>query len=490
MTEQPTGHPSASWIFAALSALLGASTLFDAHAGINWGIWVALTTLAALYCQRSEDFRRARPSTLLALAAILAAGADARTANSGAHVGIFCLTAFILGVFICSIRATDADEVRLLTLLTSPFLAVASVAVSAARKIGSLLQPAPGSSSRTAVRRTVLVAPVVLVIIALLAGADPVIHSTVESVTTWIPEVMMPARVIFFLVLLFVTLGAFSRLPDLKLALPLQGAQLRGGPTAADATVLVGSTLATLALFLILQVVYLFVHLPNQIGNGVTYAEYARRGFGELCVVVTIVAAVILFAEKLRRNNEGTRSALLRNLEFGSLVAAGLILLSALRRVVLYEQAYGYTVARVHATAYIVFIAGCLILLADQLRRGSITPALARRSAAFGLIVVLAILYWNDQAWITNRNIDRIRETGKFDVKYAASLSDDALPTIARRKNEIAPADWIALRDRLACKRLPESDEWYEWNAARAAARTARASLRLAASTACPKRGD
>jgi two-component system sensor histidine kinase BaeS len=242
--------------------------------------------------------------------------------------------------------------------------------------------------------------------------------------------------------------------------------------------------------------VYLFVHLPNQLGNGVTYAEYARRGFGELCVVVTIVGAVILFAEKLRRNSELTpavaaRRSNLRALEFGTLAAAFLLLLSALRRVILYEQAYGYTVARLHATAYIVFMAGFLILLTLQLRGGGVTPSLARRTAALGFVIILAILYWNDQAWIMNRNIDRIRETGKFDAKYAASLSDDALPTIAGRKNEIAPADWIALRDRLACKRLPAPDTWYQWNAARSSARAARASLQLPApAPTCPTRSD
>lgn len=473
-----------------LSALLGAAILFDSHPGINWVTWVAFTVIAALYCQRGADIGRATPALLLAAAAILAAGAAMRTSDPGVHFGTFCLTAFLLGVFICTVYATDSTQVGILTLITSPFLAVANVGVAAAREFVSSFQGGSSSSSKTVMRRLVLVAPVVLVIFALLGGADPVIHTAVESIGTWLPEIIRPGRAVFFVVLFVVTIGAFSRLPEFKLDNPFQGAPLRGGPTAGDGVVLVGSTLATLALFLVLQMVYLFVRVPGQIGNGVTYAEYARRGFGELCVVVTIVAAVILFAERLQRNGKSQRSARLDKLELASLIAAGLVLLSALRRVILYEQAYGYTVARVQATAYIVFIAGFLILLGAQLFRGGITPALGRRAAALALVIVLALLYWNDQAWIMNRNIDRIGETGKFDVDYAARLSGDALPTIARRKNEIAAADWTALRDRLACKRVIEPDAWYEWNPARAAARGARAALQLPSTPACPKRAD
>lgn len=487
--SRPDHAPTpAPWILAAICALLGATILFDAHPGINWGIWVAITTIAALYSQRSGDLRRAQPAIVLAVAAILAAGAAARTADNDAHFGIFCLTAFLLGVFLVTIYATDAAELRVFTFIKSPFVAVASVAVSAARKLASFFRGSTDSSSKTALRRIILVAPVVLILIALLGGADPVIHSAMQNVGTWLPEIAMPARVIFFLVLFVVTLGAFSRLPEFKLSLPFQDSQLRGGPTAADGTALVGSTLATLALFLVLQVIYLFVRVPSQLGNGVTYADYARRGFGELCVVVTIVAAVILFSERLQRNADTHRAGTLKKLELGTVVAAGLVLLSALRRVILYEQAYGYTVARVQATAYIVFMAGFLVLLGVELSRGRISPALGRRSAALALVVVLAILYWNDQAWIMNRNIDRIPTTGKFDAKYAASLSADALPTIARRKNEIPAADWTTLRDRLACKRVPVPGEWYEWNSARSAARDARTALQLPQTNECPMR--
>jgi hypothetical protein len=340
------------------------------------------------------------------------------------------------------------------------------------------------------VRRILIVAPVVLVLLILLGGADPVIHSVLQKVREWFPNITITDRVVFFGFLFLVTIGACSRLPELNFGVRTPDLHWNGGPSAKDASVLLGSTLATLVAFLILQTIYLFVQLPSEIGSGVTYAEYARQGFGQLCVVVAIVAVVILFAERFRDTADPARSRTLGKMEFASIAAAGLILLSAQRRVMLYEQAYGYTVARVHATAFIVFLAGFLILLAVELRRGQVTPSLVRKSAAFALAVTLVLLYWNDQGWIMNRNIDRVSVTGKFDVSYAASLSADAVPALVGRRKELPPADWDALQKWAACKPGRGPLNWYEWNSARSAAQSAREAAHLPEASTCSKRND
>lgn len=485
MIEQQTPLRASQWLLTAGVALIGTIILFDRHAGVNWAIWVALAVIVTLLCRRSADNAPSSPQLLLGAAAIIAAGADARTTDINVHVGIFWLTALLLAAFLSTILVRDWEEIGLFSLITSPFRSAARVVTSALREAGLALRAATDSPSRPVLRRIVIVAPVVIVLLILLGGADPVIDSVIHNIGLWIPTITISGRPVFFAFLLVVMVGASSRLPELKVAIPPLQPQFRNGPTSKDGIILVGSTLATLLVFLILQTIYLFVQPPSEIGNGVTYAEFARRGFGQLCVVVTIVAAVILFAERFRDKDDVARSLTLRKFEFAAIVAAGLILLSALRRVILYEQAYGYTLARVHATAYIVFIAAFLILLVLELRRGQITESLGRRSAAFALAVVLVILYWNDQAWIANRNIDRIHATGKFDASYAASLSLDAFPTLASRKDELPPAYWATIRDRAACKSIIGPFQWYEWNPVRSAAKTAKDALHLPESSNC-----
>ena len=490
MIEQQTRLRGFEWLLSAAVALIGSIIVLDRSAGINGVIWVTLAVTVTLLCRRSAGPAPAGPPFLLGGAAIIAAGAAARTTDVAVHVGIFWLTAFLLAAFLSHILVSEWEEIGLFSLLTSPFRSAARVVTSALREAGLALRSATDSNSNAVLRRIIIVAPVVIILLILLGGADPVIDSVIHSISLWLPTITISERAAFFVFFFVVMIGACSRLPDLKFALPPLQPPLRYGVTGNDGTILVASTLATLILFLILQTIYLLVQPPSEIGNGVTYAEYARRGFGQLCVVVTIVAGVILFAERFRDPLDIARLRKLRRLEFATIGAAGLILLSALRRVILYEEAYGYTVARVQATAYIIFIAAFLVLLALELGRGQITQTLARRSAAFALAIVLVILYWNDQAWIMNRNIDRIHATGKFDASYAAGLSLDAFPAAANRKNELLPADWDTVRDRAACKSTRGPYHWYEWNPVRSAAISAKDALHLSAFSKCPAQRD
>ncbi|MDQ6718619.1 MAG: DUF4173 domain-containing protein, partial [Gemmatimonadota bacterium] len=306
MTKESLRLNTIGWLLSAAIAVVGSVILFDRTAGINGAIWVALAVLGTLSARRPDHWRAARPDIGLGLAAITAAAAAARTTDTPVHVGIFWLTAVLLAAFLSSLSASGASEIGLVALITSPFRSAARVCVSSARELGLALRAATDSPSKAILRRFLLVAPVVLLLLFLLGGADPVIHSAIDGAESWLPQLVAPERAIFFAVLFVVMIGASSRLPDLKWSIPAREPQLRSWPSAMDALILVGSTLATLVAFLVLQIAYVFVRLPSQVGNGITYAEYARRGFGQLCVVVTIVAAVIIVAEKFGDREEAT----------------------------------------------------------------------------------------------------------------------------------------------------------------------------------------
>jgi len=52
------------------------------------------------------------------------------------------------------------------------------------------------------------------------------------------------------------------------------------------------------AAFLLLQLSYLFGNAPARIGSGVTFAEYARRGFAELTTVATLCTLLVVLLER------------------------------------------------------------------------------------------------------------------------------------------------------------------------------------------------
>lgn len=225
------------------------------------------------------------------------------------------------------------------------------------------------------------------------------------------------------------------------------------------------SAAVVLWLFVVLQISY-FIHPPPvAIDSGVTFAEYARRGFGELSLAATIVGALILILEYTRPADatERDRRVLVR-LELALLVALELVLVSAFRRVILYEQAYGFTTARLFPQAYMVAMSLVLIALGLEVARGSISVSFGRRVAEIALGVFTVLVFWNYEAWIVNRNIDRASQTGKFDWYYAGRLSRDAIPTLVSRRAELPPDARVGVEARLACARLPAERRWFEWN--------------------------
>jgi hypothetical protein len=463
------------WMLILATALLGATILANTSPGVNWGIWTFACAATVLISRRSSGLRSAKPALIFALGAIFTAFAAVATTEPAARACIVLLTAVLLACLLSTVDATELSAITATRLARSPFSAAGRIALAAPREISLAAKSATGIHSRVFLRRALLAAPVVAILALLLAGADPVFHAGIQNIEGWLPSDTITARIVFFVFLALLLLGSCSTLADLQLGSPLR--EYAPAPRRlplADAIVVTASALGVLVVFLVLQLAYVFIALPGQAGSGITYADYARRGFGELCVVVSIVVAVILVTEKFRETSgDHSRQRILRVLQFALLAAAALILISAQRRIALYEDAYGYTTARVHASAFMIFMAGFLALLAVELRRSGISSSLGRRGAAIAMIIVLSILFWNDQAWIMNRNIDRARRDGKFDDRYALSLSLDALPTLLHRRAEISPATWAKLKTRLRCGLSREPRQWYSWNFAYSAAESA-----------------
>jgi hypothetical protein len=169
----------------------------------------------------------------------------------------------------------------------------------------------------------------------------------------------------------------------------------------------------------------------------------------------------------------------LRRLELALVIALELILISAFRRVILYEEAYGFTTARLFAQAYMIVMGVALGALALEITRGAISVAFGRRVAEIALGAFTVLVFWNHQAWIVGKNIDRARQNGKFDSLYSSRLSGDAIPTLVERRAEIPQPARDTLEMRLACKSRPEERRWFEWNLRESEAKRALQALKL-----------
>ncbi len=236
--------------------------------------------------------------------------------------------------------------------------------------------------------------------------------------------------------------------------------------------------------FVVLQLAYLFGGQDTLAATGLPYAQYARSGFFELVWVALLAGGLLASIHAL---------AIFRT---GALVGAGMVLAgltavvlaSALLRLRIYQDAYGWTELRFYVLATIVWLAIGIGITAVLLYRDRMGWLLHGLTIA-AIVVLGAINVVGPSRLIAEQNVARVLdprlvppdgETG-LDVTYAVSLGDDAVPALVAALPALDPADRAELTRRLQVRRERleehEATAWAAWNVGREQARQALAGL-------------
>jgi hypothetical protein len=289
-----------------------------------------------------------------------------------------------------------------------------------------------------------LAIPLLLIFGALFASADAVFANFLQGAFAWLQDYpQLLAHLILSLSLSWLALALARRAFTAKKNSPVleDYANLDflrlGAPTAITAVALVDLLFLS---FVLVQAVYLFGGSDTLVRTGLTYSEYARRGFFELVMVAALVLGLILLMDWLTRFVTG-RGRLTINLLHGGLVALTLVILaSALFRMRLYQQGFGLTELRFYTTAFMVWLGVVLVWLAVTVLR-VLAPTgdnPGRRRFAFGALIaslalVVALDLINPDALIARTNLARAAAgVGQpLDAGYLAqTLSADAVPAV------------------------------------------------------------
>ena len=318
----------------------------------------------------------------------------------------------------------------------------------------------------------ILAFPLLVVFGALFSSADAVFHDVVADLFA----------IDFGAVLGHIALfGIFAALT----AGYLRGALLRPAPshtlTEGDSKLSLGIVPVATALGLVtfLFVIFVVIQLRYLFGGadliaaatGLTYAEYARRGFFELVTASGLVLPLLTGADWLLRNETREHQRTFRHLALVLLVLLAVVMASALERMRLYVGAYGLSEIRLYSTAFMLYLAGVCAWFAWTTLRGE------RRRFAFGALIqgfaVLGGLHLvNPDALIVRTNLARPATEVPFDGWYAASLSADAVPLLLDALPRLEGRASCAVAQRLFHRRRElEGDDWRSWNFARARAR-------------------
>jgi len=485
---------------AALGAGLALGLLADAllrasgEPALNLFLWAAALVAAVALLQRGRGAPMSREAAALLGAGLVIAATMAwrdsptlKLLALGTTAGAFALAALEAGT--AWVRRAGVTRYGL------------AVAVAAVRSgLGALLPltdvdwaalregPAGGSRRRHAgaiVRGVVIALPLLLVFGGLFMAADAVFERLVLDAIR-IDLEALASHVLLTGFFGWVAAGYVygfltgTRLPALWARSPrdaIEGSPLRilvHRPSlgVTEVGVALGLLAALFLTFVLVQFRYLFGGATLvEVTPGLTYAEYARRGFFELVAVVALMVPVLLAADWLLRRERPRDERVFRSIAAVQIVLLAAVMTSALQRMRLYLEAYGLTEARFYATSFLIWLAVVLLWFVVTVLRGR------RDRFAFGalvsaFVVVAGLQVINPDAIIARTNLARERAGKELDAEYIAYLSGDAVPVLI----PALPALPMEARCRIAQRLLrlwggEEELDWRSWNRSAARAR-------------------
>jgi hypothetical protein len=139
---------------------------------------------------------------------------------------------------------------------------------------------------------------------------------------------------------------------------------------------------------------------------------------------------------------------------------------SALRRLGLYEEAFGFTRSRLAAHA-LAFWLGALLLAIVIAGATGRTRWLFLTTTALTALTVIGFNLINPDAAIAKRNWQRYLDNDKIDTEYLSDLSVDAVPFLAGLNTDLSKQVLEELG-----QGLPEDEPWSSANLSRIRARS------------------
>ena len=164
--------------------------------------------------------------------------------------------------------------------------------------------------------------------------------------------------------------------------------------------------------FFTVQAGYLFSAFAGNLPEGFTYAEYARRGFFELCRVAGINLGVLAAAHLLIKRGTGEEPKSLKGQTLAISLFTILLIVTALSKMVMYMNVYGLTQLRIYTSWFMLVLFFTFILVCvRQFAKINLVKAVI---ITF-VLMFTALSYSNVDGHIARHNIARF-ESGAADT--------------------------------------------------------------------------
>lgn len=476
-------------LVAGALGLAGQLLFFDVGLGINFPIFIGLVLIATWRLRGEHALKRL--DLWLAPAAFVFAACAAIRADA-TLLALDVLTAITLaGAAVASFGGRSVVPRPIGTVIGLALSTIGWILAGAAQAVASALRDLPPrasvgrrtSSAMPIVRGLAIAIPVVLVFIAFFASADAVFRQIIDDLFGFELDFGdVGWRSALALVLAWLTAGALA----LAASTPRRDAgederSARWHLGITEIVIVMVAVDIVFAIFVALQAAYLFGGLDTMSAAGLTYSAYARRGFFELVVVAVMAGGLIVSADRLapHRTRRAVGSAM------ALAVLTGVVLASAMLRLRLYQEAYGWTELRLYVVATMALLAVMVIALVvtlatDRVRWIGHVVIVAALVIGLGLNVIGPVRFITEQnvARVVDPSLVPVHGKSGLDEAYVAALGDDAIPPLILALPRLDEVSAEYLRDQLGSRlrelrAQPGLNAWQAWNAGRSAARDA-----------------
>ncbi len=491
---------------ATLLGLIAQLVLIDAMPGINFPL-LAIGLLIAAALVRPHDSRIDQVDWWLPPAAVAVSLGIAIRADPFLVLLDLGTAGLLLGASISALGGAAVTRRSAVAIAGLGIVVLGWAGIGLVRVAAVLRRPIDGAGPHrllppwaAGVARGLLIAlPALLVFSLLFSAADAAFERLMGNVFGWQVDLgELPLRIsVAFLVawavagLLVVASGEVTERhvrdpgpePDVDAgtagAVTSPATALIRLGTVEAATILVAVDVL-FGLFVVIQFAYLFGGRDTLAATGLPYAEYARRGFFELVAVAILAGGLLATVQAIAVH----RTPLLVAAGLALAGLSAVVLGSALLRLRIYQDAYGWTELRFYVLATIVWLAIGIAITIALLARARMRWLIHGLTIAAVAVLLVANVVGPSRL-IAEQNVARLLDPALvpvdgrrgLDVSYAASLADDAVPALVAALPALSGPDRRELLAELVARRAalatPEAVGWPSWNLGRALARDA-----------------
>ncbi len=186
-------------------------------------------------------------------------------------------------------------------------------------------------------------------------------------------------------------------------------------------------------LYLFSQLAYFFSAFKGFLPNGeITYSQYARKGFFEMCVIAVINLGIVFLSIILAKKQSGKVCVGIKISTMFISAFTLIIIATAISKMVLYINAYGMTVLRITTSSFMLFLAVTFMAVILRIYLSNVNIIKTTVVTACIIVLLLGTVNVNAVCARYNYNAYKSGKLDSIDVEAMYNLGDEGVPYLTK----------------------------------------------------------